>query len=92
MYLFEELTTHLDNNLITIGAFIDLRKAFDTIGQPILINKLCHHILRGSASSWDTNVLQIELYMLKIIMRVQVTNTFYVAFHRDTFWDQTYSY
>ena len=34
---------NLDNNLVTTGVFIDLKKAFDTIDHSILIKKLCHH-------------------------------------------------
>ena len=53
MELIEDITSNLDNNLVTTGVFfIDLKKTFDTIDQSILIKKLCHYGVRGIASSW----------------------------------------
>jgi len=42
MELIKDITSNLENNLVTIGVFIDLKKAFDTIDHSILIMKLCH--------------------------------------------------
>jgi len=55
--LIEEISSNLDNNLVTIGVFIDLKKAFDTINHSIFIKKLCHYGVWGIASSW------IEYYL-----------------------------
>jgi hypothetical protein len=52
MELIEDITSNLDNNLVTTGVFIDLKKAFDTIDHSILFNKLCHYGVRGIVSSW----------------------------------------
>jgi len=57
MELTEDITSNLDNNLVTTGDFIYLKKAFDTIDHSILINKLCHYGIRGIASSWIKNCL-----------------------------------
>ena len=46
MELIEEITSNLDNNLVTTG--VDLMKASDTIDHSILIKILCQAI----ASSW----------------------------------------
>ena len=52
MQLTEELTTAIDNRKISIGVFVDLKKAFDTIDHDILINKLEHYGIRGVANEW----------------------------------------
>ena len=40
--LTEEITNAMDESKYTIGVFIDLKKAFDTINHKILIQKLNH--------------------------------------------------
>ena len=52
MELIEDITSNLDNNLVTTGVFIDLKKAFDTINHSTLIKKLCDFGVQGVASSW----------------------------------------
>ena len=38
--MFEKLYINFDNGTITHGEFLDFSKAFDTVDQTILINKL----------------------------------------------------
>jgi len=57
MELIKDITSNLDNNLVTTGVFIDLKKAFDTIDHSILIKKLCHYGVRGIAWSLINNYL-----------------------------------
>ena len=42
--LVEETTNSLDNHEATVGVFIDLKKAFDTVDHSILIEKLYHYV------------------------------------------------
>ena len=45
--LIEELTNANEEKKITIGVFIDLKKAFDTIDHTLLLRKLEHYGIRG---------------------------------------------
>ena len=50
--ILEKLTDSLDKGFSSIGVFIDLRKAFDTVDHKILISKLEHYGIRGHALTW----------------------------------------
>ena len=39
MELTEEITTALDDKKVTVGVFIDLKNAFDTINHNLLLKK-----------------------------------------------------
>ena len=41
--LVEEIRTSLDKKKYTLGVFIDLKKAFDTVNHSVLIEKLNHY-------------------------------------------------
>ena len=50
--LVEELTSSIDKKNKTIGVFIDLKKAFDTIDHDILLKKLDRYVVRGISNNW----------------------------------------
>jgi len=50
--LTEAITSAIDNHESTIGVFIDLKKAFDTIDHSLLLKKLFHYGIRGIAHDW----------------------------------------
>jgi hypothetical protein len=55
--LSEAITTSLDKEENTIGVFIDLKKAFDTIDHSLLLRKLALYGIRGIALDWLTSYL-----------------------------------
>ena len=50
--LLEQITNAIENKMHTIGIFIDLKKAFDTINHDLLIKKMEHFGIRGIANDW----------------------------------------
>ncbi len=57
MELVEGISTAIDNKEYTVGVFIDLKKAFDTIDHSILMNKLERYGIRGLAYTWVKSYL-----------------------------------
>ncbi|CAL4079903.1 unnamed protein product, partial [Meganyctiphanes norvegica] len=47
--LIDQIRFSMDNKQMTCGIFIDLSKAFDTVDHQILIGKLEHYGIRGTA-------------------------------------------
>ena len=50
--LFENISSTLDNKDFTIGTFLDLSKAFDTVNHEIVFEKLFHNGICGVALDW----------------------------------------
>jgi len=55
--LVDKISTSIENNEYTIGIFLDLAKAFDTVNHNILLSKLYHYGIRGIPYEWFKNYL-----------------------------------
>ena len=55
--LTDKVTTAFENKQSTLGIFLDLSKALNTIDNKILLNKLYHYGVRGISFSWFKSYL-----------------------------------
>ena len=55
--LYCKITSDLDNKCHSLGIFLDLSKAFDTLNHDILLHKLNTYGIRGLANIWIKNYL-----------------------------------
>lgn len=66
MEMVEEISTSMDNNEYTLGVFLDLKKAFDTIDHGLLMRKLERYGIRGKAYFWLKSYLDDRYQFVQI--------------------------
>ena len=64
--LSDDISRSMDIGNITVGAFIDLAKAFDTVDHTILLRKLSHYGIRGSVNKWFCSYLSNRVQYVSI--------------------------
>ena len=81
---FQNLVTDaLDKNLVPIAVFLDIAKAFDSVDNVILLQKLEHYGIRGNT------LLLFQRYLLNRTHRTFCNSVLPVKFKRLQFWSTT---
>ena len=60
-----KIKTAIENNEFTIGIFLDLSKAFDTVNHSLLLQKLEFYGIRGRCNDWFRNYLSDRQQIVK---------------------------
>ena len=55
--LVDQICASLNKNKFTVGIFIDLSKAFDTLDHKIALEKLTHYGIKGKNLTWFKSYL-----------------------------------
>ena len=55
--IIQKIQDAIQNNKFSIGVFIDLQKAFDTVNHSILLEKLNHYGISGISNTWFKSYL-----------------------------------
>ena len=66
--LTDKISKAIDEGKYTIGIFLDLSKAFDTVNHEILLKKLEHYGIRGNCLKWFENYLHERTQILFVII------------------------
>ena len=64
--LIDDISNEVNNTIYSIGIFIDLSKAFDTIDHSLLIKKLHHYVVREIVLDWFVSYLANRSQYVKI--------------------------
>ena len=63
--LIDKITKGIDEGKYTLGVFLDLSKAFDTLDHRILTKKLEHYGIRGTCLKWFESYLENRKQIVK---------------------------
>ena len=83
LQLIHEIYQAFDENKYTLGIFIDLSKAFDTVNHNILLEKLTNYGIENSNLAWFKNYLSNrKQYVAHTEGKTDLEKELPVEFHR----------
>ena len=85
------IAQNFDNGKFTLGVFIDLSKAFDTVYHQILLNKLKHYGVSEKHWLGSKVIFPKENNILKILMTSNIYMKLIVVSHRGLYLDHYFS-
>ena len=65
--LVDQVSNELYKKQFSIGVYIDLSKAFDTLDHQILLTKLNNYGINGMANSWFSNYVENKKQIVSIV-------------------------
>ena len=82
--LIGEITRNIDERMYTIGVFLDLSKAFDTLEHEVLFDKLSIYGIRGIALKWYKSYLKNRQLTVKCMV-ASSSNQEYLNYEQVTY-------
>ena len=71
--LTNKIFDSFEKNEFTIGIFIDLKKAFDTVNHSILLDKLNFYGIRGTPFNWMHRYLLFYLFSFLTLIVINIS-------------------
>ena len=87
-----DITEYLDKGNCSIGIFIDLSKAFDTVDLKLLPRKMKHYGIRGNALLWFTSYLSYRTQYVSLNHTNSETLSVTCGVPQVLSWDPFYSF
>ena len=90
LQLIDQVNNSFERNQFTLGIFIDLSKAFDTVDHKILISKLKNYGVRGNNLKWFESYLNNCKQFIAYNNKYTSFKRLCVVFHKVQFLDPYY--